>query len=104
MCPRQRRRLENIEIGDKVRSLLACVQQLDKMFDVYQKGYCIRETQERRGKDGVRLSIKKNTPIYRKFPKVLKLDDNKNELFNLMVDTLSGLFRNQRKVLLITQQ
>ena len=26
-----------VEIGDKVRFLPACVQQLDKMFDVYQK-------------------------------------------------------------------
>ena len=35
---------------------------------------------------------------------MLKLDDNKTELFNLIADTLSGLFRNQQKVLLITLQ
>ena len=54
-----------VEIGDKVSFLLACVQQLDIVFDVYQNGCCKRETPEGRGKgDGMRLSIKENTPIY----------------------------------------
>ena len=75
------------------------------MFDVYQKGSRKRETWEGRGKkDCLRLSIKENKPIYRKFAKVLKLDNNKTELFNLIADTLSGLFRNQQKALLITRQ
>ena len=86
-----------VEIGDKVRSFLACVQQRDIVFDVYQKGSRKRETRGRRGKkDVVRLSIiKENTPIYRKFENVLKLDDNETELFSPIADTLSGLFRNQ---------
>ena len=42
--------------------------------------------------------------MYRKFAKVLKLDDNKTELFNIIADTMSGLFENQQKFLLITRQ
>ena len=88
-----------VELGDKVHFLLTCVQQLDIVFDVYQKGSCKSGTWEGHGKkDSVKLSIKENTPIYRKFAKVLKLNDNKTELFNLIADTLSGLFRNQQKV------
>ena len=50
------------------------------------------------------LSIKENTPTYRKFAKVLKLDDNNIELCNHIADTLPGLLKNQQKDLLITQQ
>ena len=88
-----------VELGDKAHFLLTCVQQLDIVFDVYQKGSCKSGTWEGHGKkDSVKLSIKENTPIYRKFAKVLKLNNNKTELFNLIADTLSGLFRNQQKV------
>ena len=94
-----------VKIGGKECSLLACVQDLDIMFDVCQKGSGKRVTREGHGKkDGVRLSIKENTSFYRKFAKLLKCDDNKTELFNLIADPLSGLFRNQQKVLLITIQ
>ena len=48
-----------VEIGDKVHSLLACVQQLHIVLDVYQKGSRKRETWEEHGKkDDGRLSIK----------------------------------------------
>ena len=54
-----------VELGDKVSSLLACAQQLGMVFNVYQKGFHKRETREGRDKkDGVRLSIKENTPIH----------------------------------------
>ena len=89
-----------VKIGNKVHCFLACVQQLDMVFDVYQRGSCKWETWEGHGKkDAVRFSIKENTPIYRKFARVLKLENNKTELLNLIADTLSGLFRNQLKVL-----
>ena len=92
-----------VEIGDKVHFLPVCEQQLDIVFDVYQKQSRKRETWEGFDrKDGVRLSIKKKTAIYTKFAKVLKFDDNKTELSNLIVKALSGLFRNQQKILLIT--
>ena len=50
------------------------------------------------------LSTKTHLLTDRKFAKALKPDDNKTELFNLTADTLSGLFRNRQKVLLITRQ
>lgn len=81
------------------------MQQLDIVFDVYEKGSRKREMQEGCGKkDGVRLSIKENKLIFGKSPKVLKLNNNKTELFELITDTLYGLFRNQQKILLITPQ
>ena len=84
-----------VKIGGKECSLLACVQDLDIMFDVCQKGSGKRVTREGHGKkDGVRLSIKENTSFYRKSAKLLKRDENKTELFNLIADPLSGLFRN----------
>ena len=79
------REYSKVEVGDKVGSLLACVQQLDIVYqlDVYQKGSHKRETREGRGKTGgVMLSIKKNTTIYRKFAKVLKLDNNQVSSLN----------------------
>ena len=90
-----------VEIGDKVHSLLACVQQLD--INVYEKGSRKRETREGRGKkDRVRLSIKENAPTCGKFATVLKLDNNKTELCTLIADILSGLSRNQQNVPLMT--
>ena len=53
-----------------MRSLPDYVQQLDVVFDFYQKWSHKNETRE--GfckKDGARLSIKENTPINRKFAK-----------------------------------
>ena len=94
-----------VEIGDKARSFLVCVQQLIIVLDIYQRRSRKRVTREGCGKkDGVRLSFKGNTPIYRKFAKVLKLDHYETELFNLIADTLPGLVRKQQKVLLITRQ
>ena len=94
------REYNKVEIGDKVNSLIAYGQQLD----VYEKGSCKTETWEGHGKkDSVRTSIKGNTNIYRKFAKVLKPIDNKTEFFKLTADTLSGIFKNQQNVLLITQ-
>ena len=94
------REYNKVEIGDKVNSLIACGQQLD----VYEKGSCKTETWEGHGKkDGVRISIKENTTIYRKFAKVLKPNDNKTELFKLTADALFGILKNQQNVLLITQ-
>ena len=88
-----------------MRFLPFCEQQLDIAFDVYQKQSRKRETWEGFDKkDGVRLSIKKKTATYTKFAKVLKFDDYKTELSNLIVKALSGLFRNQKKILLITRQ
>ena len=58
------------------------------VWDLFQKGKHTRE----------------NTPVYQRFGKVLKLANNKTELFKVIADTMSGLFRNQQKVLLITRQ
>ena len=56
---------------------------MDIVFDVYRKTSRKRETGEGKGeKEGVKISIKKNTPVYRKFNHVLEVSENKAELFN----------------------
>ena len=78
------------------------MQQLDILFDFYRKWSRKREG---RGKEHhVRLSIKENMLNCIQFSNVLKLYNNITELFNLIAYTLSGLFRNQEKSLLITLQ
>lgn len=53
------------------------------MFDIYRKASRKRETGEGKGeKEGVKISIKKNIPVYRKFNHVLEVSENKAELFN----------------------
>ena len=42
-------------------------------------------------KDGVRVILEENMPIYKNFAKLLKVDDSRTKLFNLMVDTLTDL-------------
>ena len=86
--------------------LLTHEEQLEIVFWKYQKGSRRRETRERGGKKdgGVQLSIKDNTPIYKTFAKVLKLDENKTEFFSLIADTLSELFKEDQKMQIITRQ
>ena len=93
------------EIGDKIKSRIGKVEQLDLVFDVYKKGSRKRETRENRSKEGgIHISIKDNTPIYRNFAKVLKVDQNKTELFELIAQSLVTEFNNHPKALVVTSK
>ena len=62
---------------------------MDIVFDVYRKASRKRDTREGMGKnEGLRISIKENTPVYGKFHQVLEVSENKTELFSLVADTL----------------
>ena len=48
-----------------------------------------QDTRDRRGTDGMRTSIRRDTSMQRKlFKKILPLNENKNELFQLVSDSL----------------
>ena len=61
-----------IEIGKKVDRISNTMERVNIMFDVYGKESRKRETREEtRKNEGVRISIKENTPVYRKYNQVL---------------------------------
>ena len=59
------------------------------MFDIYRDATMKQDTRDRRGTDGMRTSIRRDTSMQRKlFKKILPLKENKNELFQLVSDSL----------------
>ena len=59
------------------------------MFDIYRDTTMKQDTRDRRGTDGMRTSIRRDTSMQRKlFKKILPLNENKNELFQLVSDSL----------------
>ena len=59
------------------------------MFDIYRDATMKQDTRDRRGTDGMRTSIRRDTSMQRKlFKKILPLNENKNELFQLVSDSL----------------
>ena len=77
----------NHQIADKLLSLSQNVSRID----VYRVLSLKQETRESRGADGMRISLQKETPIQHKmFGKVLKVDENKTALFNMIADWGGG--------------
>ena len=61
----------------------AMVDPVDIVFDVYCQDSRKRETRDGRGKgkkEGVRISISQDTPLYKTFSQILSVDGNKTEL------------------------
>ena len=80
------------------------VERVDIVFDVYRKASRKGETREGRGKnEGVRISIKKYTSVYRKFNQVLEVSENKTELFSLVADNLVENFQYKRETIVATK-
>ena len=53
------------ELGNKVKSIANGAKRIDIVFDVYKSNSRKRETRESRGKgEGVRILIKRDTPVY----------------------------------------
>ena len=93
-----------IEIREKVERFANTVERVDFAFDVHRKASKKRETHEGRGKnEGVRINIKKNTPVYRKFNQVLEVSENKTELICLVADTLVENFQHKRETIVATK-
>ena len=93
-----------IEISEKVERIVNTVERVDIVFDVYRKASRKGETREGRGKnEGVRISIKKYTPVYRKFSQVLEVSENKTELFSLVADNLVENFQYKLETIVATK-
>ena len=74
------------------------------MFGVYRKAPRKRETREGRGQnEGVKIGIKRNTSVYRKFNQVLEVSENKTELFSLVAHTLVESFQHKRETIVATK-
>ena len=74
------------ELKKKVKKIGDNVERVDMVFDVYRENSLKSHTRESCGK-GLRISIRKNTPIPKDFQKFLRDDDNKNELFQMLADS-----------------
>ena len=59
---------------------------MDLVFYVYKKISLKSQTREKRG-EGIRISVRKNTPIYKDFTKFMRNDNNKTELFKMVSET-----------------
>lgn len=62
------------------------VQCTDTVFDVYKKGYRIKEMRKKTQKDQgvVRLSINMSTLVFKKTNEIMTINENKWELFKLI--------------------
>ena len=93
-----------IEISEKVEKIADMVERGDIVFDVYGKASRKRGTCEEREKnEGVRINIKKNTLVYRKFNQVPEVSENKTELFSLVADILGENFQHKRETIVATK-
>ena len=92
------------ELGWKVKSLAKSVKRIDVVFDIYKQQSRKKETrQERTKNNGVRISIKKDTQIFQKFPQVMAIDENKTELFTLIADVLKESCNTEEATIVITR-
>ena len=96
-----------IEISEKVKRMANTLETVDVMFDVYRKASRKQETREahegRAKNKGVRVNIKKNYPVYRKFKQVLEVSENKTELFSFIAYTLVENFQHKRETIVATK-
>ena len=73
------------------------------MFEIYQlinKKNSIKSiTRENRG-TGVRISVRKDTTIFKNFSKFMRDDDNKTELFQILADSIatSEVFQGRSQI------
>ena len=77
------------ELRKKLISISKRISRLDLVFDVYTKTSMKSQTRESRGA-GVRVSVRSETPIYKKFKEFMRNDDNKTELFNMIADSVAS--------------
>ena len=64
-----------------------------------------RETREVREKtEGVRIAVKKDTPIYRRFNQILAVDENKTELNLLIADTVVSICEDIGTTVVVTRK
>lgn len=79
----------SVEVMERVGRLSQDVARLDFVFDTY-KSDIKGEARENRGK-GIRISVRKETPICRRFQDFIRHDDNKSELFKMLAESMIHL-------------
>ena len=93
------------EIGRKIKSLAESVARVDVVFDIYRENSRKREIREVCGKnEGVRIAVKKDTPIYRRFNQILAVDENKTELNLLIADTVVSICEDIGTMVVVTRK
>eukprot|EP00794_Sanderia_malayensis_P004251 gene4251-4816_t len=88
----------SVELVDKVRKLSKDVKRLDFVFDIYKSDSIKAQTRENRGK-GERFSVRKETPISRRFQDFMRHDDNKTELFKMLAENVINVESNQTTII-----
>ena len=72
-----------MELFRKIKHASQHVERLDLVFDIYKENSLETQTREKRG-EGIRISTRKDTPIYKNFQKFMRNDMNKTELFEMI--------------------
>ena len=72
------------ELLSKLKFKFQNTKGLDLVFDVYNEN---SQTRENRG-EGMRISVRKDTPICKDFRKFMRNDTNKTELFKMITEVL----------------
>ena len=80
------------EINQNISYTLGHASRVDLLFDVYRDIATKGATRGGRGK-GVRISVRNDTPIG-KFEDLMRVGDNKKELFNMIADTIPSIQSN----------
>ena len=81
------------EIPWKVQQQLGDLKRLDILFDTYKTDSIKVQTRERCW-IGVRITVRKETPIAKKFQVFLKNSDNKTELFKMLTINITKIPKN----------
>ena len=86
------------EIPWTVQQQLSNLKQLDFVFDTYKTESIKGKMRETRGV-GVRISVRKETPIVKKFPLFLKNSVNETELLKMLAISITKIPANIVKIM-----
>ena len=75
------------ELLSKLKFTSQNTKRLDLVFDVYNENSLISQTRENRG-GGMRISVRKDTPICNDFQKFMRNDTDKTELFKMIAEAV----------------
>ena len=78
------------EITKRVYTISQHLDRLDFVFDTYQHNSIKTQTRENRG-TGMRVLVRRDTPMCRKFQDFMRNSDNKTELFLMIANAISKI-------------
>ena len=74
-----------MELEEKAFKIANDVQRTDFVFDIYKDHSLKLQTRETRG-NGMRIAVRPKTPLPKDFQSILRNNQNKTELFQLLAD------------------